>query len=210
MVPTPWELSFGNDQSILQDITRDLAPRAHPETSALVPTTSAFRIPCTLSYRAPTNSSQGGRRRQRCTVSKGPKLSVRYSTLSEQLWSKSTLGATLERTPPVKAPGPMGPPEPPEPAIPGSGRIGHQVAGFTATAWAEPKDHTSQRALRPWCSTSGQLVGPPDKPRAPQRAIKEPGGGASRIIICRARHILESILAKSWHGFPLSRNAVWP
>lgn len=46
-------------------------------------------------YLAPTNSSQGGSLLQRWTVSNGPKLSVRYSTLSEQLWSKSTLGATL-------------------------------------------------------------------------------------------------------------------
>ena len=46
-------------------------------------------------YLAPTNSSQGGSLLQRRTGSKGPKLSVRYSTLSEQLWSKSTLGATL-------------------------------------------------------------------------------------------------------------------
>lgn len=46
-------------------------------------------------YLAPTNSSQGGSLLHRWTVSNGPKLSVRYSTLSEQLWSKSTLGATL-------------------------------------------------------------------------------------------------------------------
>lgn len=46
-------------------------------------------------YLAPTNSSHGGSLLQRWTVSNGPKLSVRYSTLSEQLWSKSTLGATL-------------------------------------------------------------------------------------------------------------------
>lgn len=46
-------------------------------------------------YLAPTNSSQWGSLLHRWTVSKGPKLSVRYSTLSEQLWSKSTLGATL-------------------------------------------------------------------------------------------------------------------
>lgn len=47
-------------------------------------------------YLAPTNSSHGGSLLQRWTVSKGPKLSVKYSTLSEQLWSKSTLGATLD------------------------------------------------------------------------------------------------------------------
>lgn len=46
-------------------------------------------------YLAPTNSSHGGSLLQRWTVSKGPKLSVKYSTLSEQLWSKSTLGATF-------------------------------------------------------------------------------------------------------------------
>lgn len=46
-------------------------------------------------YLAPTNSSHGGSLLQRWTVSKGPKLRVKYSTLSEQLWSKSTLGATL-------------------------------------------------------------------------------------------------------------------
>lgn len=46
-------------------------------------------------YLAPTNSSHGGSRLQRWTVSNGPKFSVKYSTLSEQLWSKSTLGATL-------------------------------------------------------------------------------------------------------------------
>lgn len=61
--------------------------------------------PLPPAHRAPTNSSQGGRRRHRCTVSKGPKLRVRYSTLSEQLWSKSTLGATFERpAPPAGAP----------------------------------------------------------------------------------------------------------
>lgn len=80
-------------------------------------------------YRAPTNSSQGGRRRQRCTVSKGPKLSVRYSTLSEQLWSKSTLGATLDRAPPARAPAPIGAPEPPGPAMPGPRPMGHRVRG---------------------------------------------------------------------------------
>lgn len=46
-------------------------------------------------YLAPTNSSHGGSLLHRWTVSNGPKLSVRYSTLSEQLWSKSTLGATF-------------------------------------------------------------------------------------------------------------------
>lgn len=110
-------------------------------------------------------------------------MSVRYSTLSEQLWSKSTLGATLERTPPVKAPDPMGPPEP---AIPCSGWIGRQVAGLTATARAEPKDYTSQRALRRWCSTSGRFVGPPDKPRASRDAARyrgtwQPGSSHYRI-----------------------------
>jgi len=51
---------------------------------------------CIIVYLAPTNSSHGGSLLQRWTVSKGPKLSVKYSTLSEQLWSKSTLGATLD------------------------------------------------------------------------------------------------------------------
>lgn len=129
-------------------------------------------------------------------------MSVRYSTLSEQLWSKSTLGATLERTPPVKAPDPMGPPEP---AIPGSGRIGRQVAGLTATARAEPKDHTSQRALRPWCSTSGQLVGPPDKPCAPRdaagcRGTREPG--SAHYHISRTSHSGRDFWPSL--GFPLS------
>lgn len=59
-------------------------------------TTNATGFLGSLPYLAPTNSSQGGSLLQRWTVSKGPKLRVRYSTLSEQLWSKSTLGATLD------------------------------------------------------------------------------------------------------------------
>lgn len=62
--------------------------------------------------------SQGRRSCQQCTVLKVPKLSIRYLTLSKQMWSKPTLRATLESTPPVKVPGPVRPPEPPEPAIP--------------------------------------------------------------------------------------------
>lgn len=154
--------------------------RAHPgASSALVATPIAFRIPCTLSYRAPTNSSQGGRRRQRCTVSKGPKLSVRYSTLSEQLWSKSTLGATLERNPPARAPGPIWPPEPPGPAILGSGwmgrpgcrahghRPGRAKGPHFPKSPAPPVSH-----VRPACT-----LGPPS-----QQALRSPPhGGLSRV-----------------------------
>lgn len=98
----------------------------------------------------------------------------------------------MELTPPVKAPGPVGPPEP---AIPGSGQIGRQVAGLTATARAKPKDHTSQRALRPWCSTSGQLVRPPDKPSAP-RDVTGCRGACLPGYHVSIRHILESIFGQ--------------
>lgn len=110
-------------------------------------------------HRAPTNSSQGGRRRQRCTVSKGPKLRVRYSTLSEQLWSKSTLGATLERpaAPPDSGPAPPAaaiaparalPACPAAPGVPRSEPVGGLSNANSQHAQGSGKNCRSRHALR--------------------------------------------------------------
>lgn len=107
-------------------------------------------------------------------------MSVRYSTLSEQLWSKSTLGATLDRAPPARAPAPTGPPEPPVPAIPGPRQIGHPVRGTRSHRPGPPGGttfpgvHRDDGAALPVGATLWS-VGVSDKPKA----HRGPAGGRS-------------------------------
>lgn len=158
------------------------------------------RTPHAPPYRAPTNSSQGGRRRQRCTVSKGPKLSVRYSTLSEQLWSKSTLGATLDRAPPARAPVPIGPPEPPGPAMPGPRPMGHRVRGTCGhRPGPPPRDYISRRALHRRRRTSGRW-------RTPERPHFWASFGV--LVTLRARLCSELLVFRK-HS-PRSAGALYP